>query len=75
MKTSVLGVRLTDYQREKLKGFAQEGEKEADVVRRLINDLIEGRILDCSEVIKASKKMSLTPQRLIDEIGKELARE
>lgn len=75
MKTTVLGVRLNDYQRNKLKALAGETELEADVVRKLIDDKIEGRILDCSGVIRAARKRKIDPQRFLDEIGKELARE
>lgn len=75
MKTTVLGVRLNDYQREKLRSFAKDTELEADVVRKLIDDKIEGKILDCSELIRAAKKRKIDPQRFLDEIGKELARE
>lgn len=74
MKTTVLGVRLNDYQREKLQKIAGDG-LEADVVRKLIDDKIEGRILDCSGVIKAAKKRNIDPQRFLDAIGKELAKE
>jgi len=75
MKTSVLGVRLNDYQREKLREFAKDTELEADVVRKLIDDKIAGKILDCTGVIRAAKKRKIDPQRFLDEIGKELARE
>lgn len=75
MKTTVLGVRLNDYQRNKLKALAGETGLETDVVRKLIDDKIEGRILDCSGVIRAARKRKIDPQRFLDEIGKELARE
>ena len=75
MRTTVLGVRLNDYQREKLRKFAGKNELEADVVRKLIDDKIEGKLLDCSELIRAAKKRKIDPQRFLDEIGKELARE
>lgn len=75
MRTTVLGVRLNDYQREKLRKLAGKDEIAADVVRKLIDDKIEGRILDCSSVISAAKKRKIDPQRFLDEIGKELARE
>lgn len=75
MKTTVLGVRLNDYQREKLQKLAGADGLEADVVRKLIDDKIEGRILDCSGVIKAAKKRKIDPQRFLDAIGKELAKE
>ena len=42
-RTTVLGIRLTDYQREKLKALAErDGIKEVDYVRNLINKAIEG---------------------------------
>lgn len=42
-RTTVLGIRLTDYQREKLKTLAErEGIKEVDYIRNLINKAIEG---------------------------------
>jgi predicted DNA-binding protein len=42
MRTTVVGVRLTDYQREKLKKIADKrGEKEADVIRVLIDMLLD----------------------------------
>lgn len=53
LKTTVLGVRLTDYQREKLKGFSVDG-LEADTVRLLIDALITGKI-----VIEDGKVVSL----------------
>ena len=74
MRTTVLGVRLNDYQRDKLKDLAGAEGLEADVVRKLIDDKIEGRILDCSGVISAAKKRKIDPQRFLDEIGKELAK-
>lgn len=40
--TTVLGIRLTDYQKEKLKILSsQKGIKEVDFVRNLINDAIK----------------------------------
>lgn len=45
MKTSVVGVRLNDYQRDKLKDIAQgNGILEVDVIRILVDKLIEGKI-------------------------------
>jgi predicted DNA-binding protein len=44
--TTVLGVRLTDYQREKLKYLAdKDGIKEVDYVRNLINKAIENEFI------------------------------
>ena len=74
MKTTVLGVRLTDYQHEQLKKLAKKNETEVDVVRKMINDKIDGKILDCSGIIRAAKKRKIDPQRFLDEIGKELAK-
>lgn len=44
-KTTVLGIRLTDYQREKLKSLADsQGIKEVDYIRNLINKAIENEL-------------------------------
>lgn len=46
MKTTVLGVRLTDYQREELKKIADKrGENATDTVKLLIDMLIDGLII------------------------------
>jgi predicted DNA-binding protein len=46
MRTTVVGVRLNDYQREELKRIAeQRGEKEADVLRELLEMLLDGVIV------------------------------
>lgn len=46
MQTTVVGVRLTEYQREKLKEVANKrGEKEADVLRALLEMLLDGVIV------------------------------
>ena len=46
MKTTVVGVRLTEYQRERLKEVAdRRGEKEADVLRTLLEMLLDGVIV------------------------------
>lgn len=71
MKTTVLGVRLNDYQREKLK--AKAGDRlEADVVRDLIDDYIENRLLNCSGLIRVAKKRNISPQILLDAIVEQL---
>lgn len=45
-KTTVLGIRLTDYQREKLKFLAdKDGIKEVDYVRNLVNKAIENEFI------------------------------
>ena len=74
MKTTVVGIRLNDYQREKLRGLCKKDEKESDVIKKLVNDKIDGKLLDCTEVIRAAKKRKIDPQRFLDEIGKELAK-
>lgn len=44
--TTVLGIRLTDYQREKLQNLAKnDGIKEVDFVRNLINKAIENEFI------------------------------
>ena len=46
MKTTVFGVRLTDYQREELKKIADKrGENATDTVKLLIDMLIDGVII------------------------------
>ena len=46
MRTTVVGVRLNDYQREKLKKIADKrGEKEADVIRALVDMLLDEGII------------------------------
>lgn len=78
MKTTVLGVRLNDYQREQLKKCSEnrsDVKGEADTVRMLIDDYIEGNRLDCKQFIKAAKKRGLDPQRFLDEIAKEFLHE
>lgn len=71
MKTTVLGVRLTDYQRSKLKEKAGD-RLEADIVRQLIDDYIDGKILDCSGLRKAAKKRKVPPQVLLNAILEQL---
>ena len=71
MKTTVLGVRLNDYQRDRLKKKA--GDKlEADIVRELVDAYIEGQMLDCRGLIKAAKKRNVAPQVLLDAIVEQL---
>ena len=46
MKTTVLGVRLNEFQREQLKKEADKlGVGEADIVRRLVELLIDGVVV------------------------------
>ena len=65
MKTTVLGIRLTDYQLEQLK--AKAGEKlVADVVRSLINDYIDGRYAYLGGLKRKADIMGVSLQSLID---------
>lgn len=46
MRTTVVGVRLNEYQREELKKIADKrGEKESDVLRELLEMLLDGVIV------------------------------
>jgi hypothetical protein len=65
MKTTVLGIRLTDYQLEQLKAKAGE-ELVADVVRSLINDYIDGRYAYLGELKRKADIMGVSLQSLID---------
>ena len=48
MKTTVVGVRLNEYQREQLKKIADKrGEKDVDTIRRLVEMLLDGCIVLC----------------------------
>lgn len=80
MKTTVLGVRLNDYQREKLKKFGNE----ADVVRILVDNLIDGNIylegdkvkgngVDLSAYEKMAEKRRMSVQGLLDAIAEQLS--
>lgn len=80
MKTTVLGVRLNDYQRERLRKFGNE----ADVVRVLVDNLIEGKIyldhdkvkasseVDISRFEKLAEKKRISVQGLLDLIAEQL---
>ena len=63
MKTTVLGVRLNDYQRERLKKFGNE----ADVVRTLVDNLIEGKIYLDGDRVKSGEDVDLTKFKRIAE--------
>lgn len=84
MKTTVLGVRLNDYQREKLSKYG----KEADVVRVLVDALIDGKIqiergrvvnpakeesIDLSAFEKLAEKKRISVQGLLDLIAEQLS--
>ena len=79
MKTTVLGVRLNDFQREKLKKFGNE----ADVVRILVDNLIDGNIylegdkvkgngIDLSAYERMAEKRRMSVQGLLDAIAEQL---
>ena len=63
MKTTVLGVRLNDYQRERLKKFGNE----ADVVRVLVDNLIEGKIYLDGDRVRSGEDVDLTKFKRIAE--------
>lgn len=81
MKTTVLGVRLNDFQREKLRKYGSE----ADVVRILVDGLIDGKIVldgdrivppveevDLSKFEKLAEKKRMSTQGLLDLIAEQL---
>lgn len=83
MKTTVLGVRLNDYQREKLRKYGSE----ADVVRILVDGLIDGKIVlsgdrivppvnenevDLSKFDRLAQKKRMSTQGLLDLIAEQL---
>ena len=83
MKTTVLGVRLNDYHRDKLKKIANDnGLIEADVARILIDKLVEGKIqltttlyvdnVDLSGLKRIADKKKVSLQRLIDAVVEQL---
>lgn len=76
MRTTVLGLRLNDYQREKLKVMAEKnGMIEADLVREQINKLIDGRIESDTNIrafAKIAKEKGLSAQGLLDLIAEQL---
>jgi len=83
MKTSVVGVRLNDYQREKLKKKGKElGLMEVEILRILADKLIEGRIqltntlyvdgVDLSGLKRIADKKGYSLQRLIDLVVEQL---
>ena len=68
-KTTVMGVRLTDYQREKIKQIAKErGVSDTDYVRALIDNTIDGKIdldTDVRSLKRIAKDKGIPTQRLI----------
>ena len=79
MKTTVLGIRLNDYQREKLQTIAEDNRMtEVEAVRILIDKLIEGRIsisngVDLSGLRMVASKKGVTVQQLIDAVVEQLS--
>ena len=83
MKTSVVGVRLNDYQREKLKKKGKElGLMEVEILRILADKLIEGKIqltntlfvdgVDLSGLKRIADKKGYSLQKLIDLVVEQL---
>lgn len=83
MKTSVVGVRLNDYQRDKLKAKGKElGLMEVEILRILADKLIEGKIqltntlfvdgVDLSGLKRIADKKGYSLQRLVDMIVEQL---
>ena len=83
MKTSVVGVRLNDYQRDKLKAKGKElGLMEVEILRILADKLIEGRIqltntlyvdgVDLSGLKRIADKKGYSLQRLVDLVVEQL---
>ena len=68
-KTTVMGVRLTDYQRERIKIIAKErGVSDTDYVRALIDNTIDGKIdldTDVRSLKRIAKDKGIPTQRLI----------
>lgn len=83
MKTSVVGVRLNDYQRDKLKEKGKElGLLEVEILRILADKLIEGKIqltntlyvdgVDLSGLKMIADKKGYSLQRLVDLVVEQL---
>lgn len=83
MKTSVVGVRLNDYQNDKLKQIADDIHcQKVDVIRILVDKLIEGKIqlkattvvdgVDLADLKRIADKKGISLQRMIDLIVEQL---
>ena len=83
MKTTVLGIRLNDYQRLRLQKIAKDNEAyEAEIVRALVDKLIEGKIqirnnvvidgYDLSGLRLIAAKKGYPLQKLIDMVVEQL---
>ena len=72
MKTTVLGIRLNEYQREKLQDIAaKRGIKEVDLVREQVDVIIDGKI-DVSGLKRQAELRNVSTQTLIDAIVEQL---
>ncbi len=72
MKTTVLGIRLNEYQRERLQDIAaKRGIKEVDLVREQVDVIIDGKI-DVSGLKKQAELRNVSTQALIDAIVEQL---
>lgn len=83
MKTTVLGVRLVDFQREQLKKIAKESDiTEVELVRILVDKLLEGKIqiknryefegINIEGLKEQAKRRNVSVQTLIDAIVEQL---
>ena len=72
MKTTVLGIRLNEYQRERLQDIAaKRGIKEVDLVREQVDVIIDGKI-DVSGLKRQAELRNVSTQTLIDAIVEQL---
>lgn len=75
-RTIVKGIRLTDYQIEKLNTISKEhGMSDTDFVRALIDCAIEGKIdinTDVRKLREIAIKKDILTQRLIDLVVEQL---
>ena len=75
-KTIVKGIRLTDYQIEKLNEISKEhGMTDTDYVRALIDCAIDGKIdinTDTRKLKEIAEKKEILTQRLIDLVVEQL---
>jgi predicted DNA-binding ribbon-helix-helix protein len=82
MKTSVVGIRLNDSQREQLKRIGSENKMtEGEIVRSMVESLLNGEInisrgkvvvpeqYDLSGLEKLAKRHKKTTQQIIDMIS------
>lgn len=83
MRTTVLGIRLNDYQREKLEAISKENDLlPVETVRVLVDKLIEGKIqlrnayyidnCDLTGLKRIAKERGITTQALVDMIVEQI---